>query len=195
MRRNCQIRHASLFDIATSNCSFSMVCSTECVYSFCTEGNLSAWNFFSAASLFVVHAPTTNSSHPTRTNILRWLPPSVDLSESFRHSELGVVFVDSSENDSKGFRDELLSSSFAAPNVAIHQETTRKMSSQGQLRRFSIFLVRNIDDFMEIYAKLSPNSFKFSGFYLLVLMKGECLKLDDIFSRFWKIKIYTRRSV
>lgn len=106
-------------------------------------------------------------------------------------STADLIFGNSSDRDLKDFRDVLISKSFFASKVAIRQETAAKLRTlEGRLKRFTILLVDKFEDFTEIYARMSPNIFKFNGLYLVVLTSGEIPKLDDIFKLFWWLQIF-----
>lgn len=92
---------------------------------------------------------------------------------------------------SQDFKDELLQQVFATQKLILRQETASKMRTiPGRRKRFVILLIASFTDFLEIYQKMSPKVFNFSGFYLIVLVDGKASELQNIFELFWKIQIF-----
>lgn len=60
----------------------------------------------------------------------------------------------------------------------------------GRIKRCSTIFVKSFQDFLIIYGKISPEIFRFNGFFLIVLVDGEILEIHEIFKLMWKIQIF-----
>lgn len=87
------------------------------------------------------------------------------------------------------FDDSLLKIVFGNPEVIIRQELVSKLASNRQ-RRNVILLAGTFDDFRKFYQKMSPKLFKFSGFYLIVLINNETHETQNIFQFLWSIQVF-----
>lgn len=59
-----------------------------------------------------------------------------------------------------------------------------------RLKAFNMFLLDGIETFRVLNNQLTPNYFKFSGFYLFVLINGKSVEHDEIFETLWKRHIF-----
>jgi hypothetical protein len=61
---------------------------------------------------------------------------------------------------------------------------------KGRIKRFNVFAVENFCDFFQIYEKITPNLFKYNGFYLIVLVNGKIPEIQQIIDSMWKKQIF-----
>lgn len=75
--------------------------------------------------------------------------------------------------------------------LAFRLETTANLQEiSGRRRRCVVLLVESFIEFLEMHKKLSPNIFRFNGFYLIVLVNGEIPEVEEIFKLMWEKQIY-----
>lgn len=99
----------------------------------------------------------------------------------------------SPENSKKlnDFKDELLSRIFKTLNLLFRQDTSLKfLLIPGRRKRFNLIIVESFEQFCVIFKKISPDTFKFNGFFLIVLIDGDIPETEEIFKLMWKIQIY-----
>lgn len=84
-----------------------------------------------------------------------------------------------------------MAKSFIATNNLMPQKT-RDKSSKVHVGRKScvIIIVGSFDQFMGIYYQLASSVFKFNGFYLIVFVNGEVLKIEEVFKLFWQLQTF-----
>lgn len=80
------------------------------------------------------------------------------------------------------FLDQLLS--FEMVFATINRDLTAVR------RILNVIVVQTFEEFDEIFKNANPNSFRYSGFFIVVLVNGESLKVVDIFRIFWKLMIF-----
>lgn len=88
------------------------------------------------------------------------------------------------------FKEKLLLRIFAMPGIVMTQETPARISSRSIRKQRIIFLFETFDEFSKLYKNLLRKSFKFDGFYLIVLTNGRISQMAQIFSLLWKIQIF-----
>lgn len=57
-------------------------------------------------------------------------------------------------------------------------------------RILNVIVVQTLIQFEEIFRHVNPDSFRYSGFFVVVLVDGEISRIQDIFGTFWKLMIY-----
>jgi hypothetical protein len=102
----------------------------------------------------------------------------VKVSEGFFSVNEKTLNLITSEND---FKDEI----FDKNSFVIYQQNVFNSTA----KQNSIFVVKNFNNFNEIYLKINPKSFKFSGLFLIVLVDGEIKEIEEIFMLLWKKQI------
>jgi hypothetical protein len=92
----------------------------------------------------------------------------------------------------KDFQQEFLSESFSSAKIVFRQEVAGKISLNVNRKKLrSIFVIETFEDFMEIYEKLIlSKQFKFSGFFIIVMINGEIKEIEEIFSLLWQLQIF-----
>lgn len=99
-----------------------------------------------------------------------------------------VISSDGSQS-LRDFKNELSREIFTSTKASIRHESTSQLSA-GQVKKFSIFIVQTSAELNNLQEKLTSNSFKFNGFYLVVVAGQEITELDGIFKIFWNLQIY-----
>lgn len=61
---------------------------------------------------------------------------------------------------------------------------------ENRLKIFNLFLLDKIETFRKLSLNIVPRYFKFSGFYLFVLINGKTPEHDEIFKTMWKLNIF-----
>lgn len=82
----------------------------------------------------------------------------------------------------RDFLDQLLS--FEIVFATIHQDLTAVR------RILNVIVVQTFKQFEEIFKNVNPNSFKYSGFFVVVFVEGKIPEIEDTFRIFWKLMIY-----
>lgn len=62
--------------------------------------------------------------------------------------------------------------------------------AKGRKKRCNIFPIQTFKEFRKVYNQLSPEIFRFSGFYLIIFINGEIPEIHEIFKLMWKIQIF-----
>lgn len=88
------------------------------------------------------------------------------------------------------FKNELSAETFASSKAIIRQGSSSMYLANGPLKMFTIFIVYGLHDIKDIFSKISPSSFKFNGFYLVVIIGGEIKDIRGIFELFWSRQIF-----
>lgn len=99
---------------------------------------------------------------------------------------IGLIEVRSTSD----FRQELLRKIFSNSEIVLRQDTTQSFSRFKRQRRGSMVLIRSFQDFLEMYSKLTSDTFKFNGIFMIVLIDGKIAEIPEIFSLLWKIRIF-----
>lgn len=55
---------------------------------------------------------------------------------------------------------------------------------------FCLILTKDFEDFLRIYNKINPDTFKFNGFYVVIIVGGIIPEIQQIFGLMWKKQIY-----
>lgn len=87
------------------------------------------------------------------------------------------------------FLDDLLGSLFEEL-VNVHQESPTNLSSKSDIRKCSVVLINTFEEFQGFYQSITMKRFQSNGLFIIVLMEGEILEIDDMFEAFWSIQIY-----
>lgn len=91
----------------------------------------------------------------------------------------------------KDFSENLLSKSFPSLKAVYRQESSTKLTTiVGRRKRYVIIAIEHFEHFSEIYSKMLPRYFRFSGLYLIVLLQGAFVEIQEIFGLLWKLQIY-----
>lgn len=85
------------------------------------------------------------------------------------------------------FMGKVLKKSFLTQKIFTMDNESVKTGGQ---KRCSLFLVESFEDFLNIYASLSPKFYLFRGFYLIVSINREIPELQTIFELMWKLQIF-----
>lgn len=97
------------------------------------------------------------------------------------------------EKNLSEFKDEFLLNSFTKSKVGYRQQASSKLkpSALGHKKRFSIIVIEDFNEFMEIYEKIAtPKIFWFSGFYVVALNNGKISEIQEMFKLMWKLQIF-----
>lgn len=87
------------------------------------------------------------------------------------------------------FLDDLLENLFKEL-VVVRQESPTNLSSRSDIRKCSVVLINTFEEFQEIYRRITMKRFRSNGLFVIVLMTGGMLEIDDMFEAFWSIQIY-----
>lgn len=103
---------------------------------------------------------------------------------------VNIVLPKNHDLSALDFKQELLSRELKDFGVIFYQDSADKISMNVKERkRFSIFVLRNFADFLEIYVKVTREIFAINGLYILMLIEGEISESEEIFKLLWKIQI------
>lgn len=105
-----------------------------------------------------------------------------------RSSTLNVITPDNASATVNDFANDLLSESF---DLAVSLESSSSITAiQGSRKSCTIFIIENLKEFLQAYEKITPNIFKLSGFYLIIVVNGKIPELKTLFELLWSIQIY-----
>lgn len=119
------------------------------------------------------------------------------VSEIFSKTTKTTNIISSSKVDNcsvKDFYDQILSKNVTYPFV-YRQESLKVSSLPGRWKRCVVLVAQNFQEFMNIFLKITPQTFNFRGQYLIVLINGEIPEIRQMFELLWKIQIYNANVV
>lgn len=103
---------------------------------------------------------------------------------------VNIVLPKNHDLSALDFKQELLSRELKDFGAIFYQVSADKIRMNGKKRkRFSIFVLRNFADFLEIFEKVTREIFAINGLYILMLIEGEIPESEEIFKLLWKIQI------
>lgn len=153
--------------LATHITLFCLVASFNC--SVCDKFKMNLRNFSSLVSAIDQIVLKVFIKEITTTNIV--VPDDID------KSSISMI---------KDFKQQYLLKSFSSLKVIYRQDSSEKIRTiTGRKKRCNIFIVKTFRDFLKIYSKTLTQTFKFSGFFLVVLVDGEIPKIEEIFRLLW----------
>lgn len=92
-------------------------------------------------------------------------------------------------NKMQDFKHELLTKAFLKLHFGFRHETSENLRAK-RFRRSSIILIQKFEDFVEISMRISPDFFKFNGFFVIVLIDGKIDGFEEIFKLLWSKQIF-----
>lgn len=103
-----------------------------------------------------------------------------------------LVLPEASENFlTRDFKDELLVKSLTYGRVVYRQDTAKNLKPlNARLKRCNVFIIESYREFFEIYLKVTPDVFRFNGYYVVTLVNGFISEVEEIFKLMWKIQIF-----
>lgn len=103
---------------------------------------------------------------------------------------LNVISTKDFGQSAKDFEDEFLSKISRDHRIILRIFYHEVFALEnGRIRRGSVFVIRDFSDFMEIYETLTPERYKFNGYFLIVLL-NEIDEVHEIFKLLWIKQIY-----
>lgn len=121
------------------------------------------------------------------------------LHDTYKSKDITTINLITSGSDKSfelsDFCSELMSQSFVSSKLIFRKESAKKLIAiPGRKKRFNVFLVEEIQDFVIVRDKISPSIFWLNGFYLFVMIKKEAdglsNGLENIFKELWAMQIY-----
>lgn len=118
---------------------------------------------------------------------------------SLRYLAVNIINSDQtlykqSKNVSKvdEFTDELLRKRINSSNVLIRISNSKvKLLPTEDRRRCGVFIIQDFQGFLQIFPMISPENFKFNGFFLVVLVADEIPQIEEMFKIVWSLQIYS----
>lgn len=111
----------------------------------------------------------------------------------FLRNAVSVNFISPDQNfHSLGdFKQELLMKHLANFSVAVKQDDSTELKKNTVIKRRGVtILIRDFNDFQEIYEEISSEIFKLNTFYFIVMLHGEIEEIEEIFKLLVKKQIY-----
>lgn len=69
-------------------------------------------------------------------------------------------------------------------------ETAEKIFDKRLRRNFSIFVLQNFEEFRETFKKITPSSFNFNGYFIIVFVDENLKDIEKVFAMFQKLEIF-----
>lgn len=99
------------------------------------------------------------------------------------------VVIPEDSRPAQDFLDGLLSTELNTTGLVFRLDTSHEVIAKRK-KIFNIFPVQNMEQFNMIFVKVTPEKFRFNGYFVVVLIDGETFKMDSIFELFWQKMIH-----
>jgi len=129
------------------------------------------------------HSSAAINPLPASTNLMK---VSAELITQSKCSTYNLISATENLAEIEDFKNEVLRKVQVAVNVADNNHLN---SSTKPLKSCSMFVIDSMKGFMKLYGKLSPDTFNFSGRFVVVLIRGKIPEYPDIFKLMWKLQI------
>lgn len=99
------------------------------------------------------------------------------------------VIIAEGSRPAQDFLDGLLSTQSVPSDVVFRLDTSYDVIAWRK-KIFNLFPVQNMKQFYMIFGNVTPEKFRFNGFFVVVLIDGQTSDMEEIFEQFWQKMIY-----
>lgn len=104
---------------------------------------------------------------------------------------VNLIAPDQNFHSLEDFKQELLMKHLANVSLAIKQDDSTELKKNTVIKRRGVnILIRDFDDFQEIYSEISSEIFKLNTYYFIVMLHGEIKEIEEIFKLLLEKQIY-----